>query len=33
MFNFFDLDIIPTFLSMFKVENVLVIGLSNENHR
>ena len=31
MFNFFKLDIIPTFLSKFKVEKVLLIGLSNEN--
>ena len=30
MFNFFDLKMIPTFLSRFKVENVLIIGLSNE---
>lgn len=31
MFNFFKLNIIPTFLSKFKVEKVLLIGLSNEN--
>lgn len=30
MFNFFDLNIIPTFLSSFGVEKILVIGLSNE---
>ena len=30
MFNFFDLDIIPTFLSRFNVGKILVIGLSNE---
>ena len=30
MFNFFELCIIPTFLSRFEVENVLAIGLSNE---
>ena len=30
MFNFFDLDIIPTFLSRFKVEKILVIGFSNK---
>lgn len=31
MFNFFDLKIIPIFLSRFKVEKVVVIGLSNVN--
>lgn len=30
MFNYFDLSIIPTFLSRFKVEKILAIGLSNE---
>lgn len=30
MFNFFDLSIIPTFLSRFKVKKILIIGLSNE---
>lgn len=30
MFNFFDLNIIPTFLSRFKVNKVLAIGLSNK---
>ncbi|WP_295613110.1 hypothetical protein [uncultured Methanobrevibacter sp.] len=30
MFNFFELCIIPTFLSRFEVKKVLVIGLSNE---
>lgn len=30
MFNYFDLDIIPTFLSRFKVDKILAIGLSNE---
>ena len=30
MYNFFDLSIIPTFLSRFKVRKVLAIGLSNE---
>lgn len=30
MFNFFELCIIPTFLSRFDVEKVLAIGLSNE---
>lgn len=31
MFNFFKLDIIPTFLSKFKVEKVLLIGSFNES--
>ncbi|WP_406532114.1 hypothetical protein [Methanobrevibacter sp.] len=31
MFNFLDLGIIPTFLSRFEVEKVLVIGLSNNS--
>ena len=30
MFNYFDLSVIPTFLSRFKVEKILAIGLSNE---
>jgi len=30
MFKFFDVDIIPTFLSRFKVKKVLAIGLSNK---
>lgn len=31
MFNFFDLDIIPTFLTNFKVTKIVAIGLSNED--
>ena len=30
MFNFFDLNIIPTFLSRFNVDKILAIGLSNK---
>lgn len=30
MFNFFDLSIIPTFLTNFKVTKIVAIGLSNE---
>lgn len=30
MFNFFDLDVIPTLLGRFKVKRVLIIGLSNK---
>ena len=31
MFNYFDLDIIPAFLSRFNADKILVIGLSNEH--